>query len=119
MLLGHLVIMRRRWFYHTPAAVVLSAQLKYFNPFNTGVINVVIEFNKFTDCMLFRCDVVIGCECWDGPGQGINPSPHALPLSRCKSSFKFLFQMCHFYLSLGHHNFKDSILICTCEIIIS
>src|SRR6218665_1451968 len=87
MLSRHLVIKRRRWFYHTPVAVS-SAQLKHVNPFNTDVLIMVIErkvsvvtgfnafiefimvteFIMFTECILFIRHLVSDCECWGGPG---------------------------------------------------
>src|SRR6218665_3873295 len=95
MLSRHLVIKRRRWFYHTPV-VVSSAQLKHVNPFNTDVLIVVIErkvsavtefnaviefimvteFIVFTECRLFMRYLVSGCECWGGPGPWLSTLHH-------------------------------------------
>src|SRR6218665_135465 len=98
----HLVIKRRRWFYHTPVAVS-SAQLKHGNPFNTDVLIVVIErkvsvvtgfnvfikfimvteFIMFTECMLFMRHLVSDCECWGGPGaMAVNHSQYTMSFSR-------------------------------------
>src|SRR6218665_1147113 len=102
MLSRHLVIKRRRWFYHTPVAVS-STQLKHVNPFNTDVLIVVIErkvsvvtefnavieftmvteFIVFTECMLLMRHLVSDCECWGGPGAiAANLSPYIMSFSR-------------------------------------
>src|SRR6218665_57280 len=102
MLSRHLVIKRRRWFYHIPVAVS-SAHLKHVNPFNTDVLIMVIErkvsvvpgfnafiefitvteFIMFTECMLFMRHLVSDCECWGGPGaMAVNPSPYTMSFSR-------------------------------------
>src|SRR6218665_2401070 len=96
MLSLHLVIKRRRWFYHTPVTVS-SAQLKHVNPFNTDVLIVVIErkvsvvtrfnafieFIMFTECMLFMRHLVSDCECWGEPEpMAVNPSPYTMSFSR-------------------------------------
>src|SRR6218665_3863498 len=92
MLSRHLVIKRRRWFYHTPVAVS-SAQLKHVNPFNSDVLIVVIEhkvsvvtgfnafimvneFIMFTECMLFMRHLVSDCECWAGRGPWLSTLHH-------------------------------------------
>src|SRR6218665_3087602 len=87
----HLVIKRRRWFYHTPVAVS-SAQLKQGNPFNTDVLSVVIErkvsvvtgFNVFIKfIMVTEFIMFTDCECWGGPGaMAVNPSPYPMSFSR-------------------------------------